>query len=196
MRRGSNRRAQCTPRAQGRPAREPFLEHRRLVGGGPWARNSKPCVSTAVSSCMCRDVWPIACGDAVSTVLATSPMWTFSNYATKKHSTATRLFPAKSGPQRRGGRCVSDRRQLRKPVPVVPVPGRVGAFGRRVQGRFKYAGNRYYLWVTDPVYERQYLAKLDGDYQIGECFFTVSLGEPYGGACYKLIASIITGERR
>ena len=46
-----------------------------------------------------------------------------------------------------------------------------------------------------PVYERQYLAKLDGDYQIGECFFTVSLGEPYGGACYKLIASIITGER-
>ena len=47
------------------------------------------------------------------------------------------------------------------------------AFGntkRRVQGRFKHAGNRYYLWVTDPVYERQYLAKLDGDYQIGECF--------------------------
>ena len=73
------------------------------------------------------------------------------------------------------------------------------AFGntkRRVQGRFKYAGNRHYLWVTDPVYERQYLAKLDGDYQIGACFLTVSLGEPYGGACYKLIASIITGERR
>ena len=73
------------------------------------------------------------------------------------------------------------------------------AFGntkRRVQGRFKYAGNRYYLWVTDPAFERQYLAKLDGDYQIGECFLTVSLGEPYGGACYKLIASIITGERR
>ena len=78
----------------------------------------------------------------------------------------------------------------------MPVPGSVGAFARRVQGRFKHAGNRYYLWVTDPVYERQYLAKLDGDYQIGECFFTVSLGEPYGGACYKLIASIITGERR
>ncbi len=73
------------------------------------------------------------------------------------------------------------------------------AFGnrkRRVLGRFIYARNRYALWVTDPGYERRYLAKLDGDYQIGECFLTVSLGERYDGACYKLIASIITGERR
>ena len=73
------------------------------------------------------------------------------------------------------------------------------AFGnrkRRVQGRFMYARNMYALWVTDPGYERRYLAKLDGDYQVGECFLTVSLGERYDGACYKLIASIITGERR
>ena len=72
------------------------------------------------------------------------------------------------------------------------------AFGnmkRRVQGRFRHARNRYVLWVTDPGYERRYLAKLDGDYRIGECFLTVSLGEPYDGACYKLIASIITAER-
>ena len=72
------------------------------------------------------------------------------------------------------------------------------AFGnrkRRVQGRFMYARNTYALWVTDPGYERRYLAKLDGDYQVGECFLTVSLGERYDGACYKLIASIITGER-
>ena len=73
------------------------------------------------------------------------------------------------------------------------------AFGntkRRVQGRFRHAGNAYALWVTDPVYERQYLAKLDGDYQIDECFLTVSLGEPYGGAVYKLIAAVITSEHR
>lgn len=70
------------------------------------------------------------------------------------------------------------------------------AFGnnkRRVQGRFRHAGNGYGLWVTDPVYERRYLGKLDGDYRIGECFLTVSLGEPYDGACYKLIASVIAG---
>ena len=67
------------------------------------------------------------------------------------------------------------------------------AFGnmkRRVQGRFVYGGKHYGLWVTDPTYERRYLAKLDGNYRIGECYLTVSLGEPYGGACYKLIASI------
>ena len=68
------------------------------------------------------------------------------------------------------------------------------AFGnpkRRVQGRFSHAGKDYALWVTDPGYERRYLAKLDGAYEIGECYLTVSLGEAYGGACYKLIAAII-----
>ncbi len=49
----------------------------------------------------------------------------------------------------------------------------------------------YRLWVTDPRYERAYLAKPDGDYEIGEAFLTVSLGEPYNNACYKLIAAII-----
>ena len=68
------------------------------------------------------------------------------------------------------------------------------AFGntkRRVQGRFSHGGIRYYLWVTDPVHERRYLAKLDGTYPVDECFLTISLGEPFGGAVYKLIASII-----
>lgn len=73
------------------------------------------------------------------------------------------------------------------------------AFGnpkRRVQGRFRHAGTEYALWVTDPQYERAYLAKLDGAYQLGECWLTISLGEPYQGACYKLIAAIIADEGR
>ena len=73
------------------------------------------------------------------------------------------------------------------------------AFGnnkRRVQGRFSYAGKDYALWVTDPLYERKYLAKLDGVYGIGECYLTISLGEPYLGACYKLIAAVIECDRR
>lgn len=68
------------------------------------------------------------------------------------------------------------------------------AFGnstRRVQGRFAHAGVYYHFWVTDPVYEATYLARPDGAYQIGESFLTVSLGEPYNGACYKLIAAIM-----
>ena len=67
------------------------------------------------------------------------------------------------------------------------------AFGnhkRRVQGRFKYDGTEYRLWVTDPIYERAYLARPDGSYEIGESFLAVSLGEPYKDECYKLIAAI------
>ena len=74
----------------------------------------------------------------------------------------------------------------------VLVPGR--AFGnpkRRVQGRFTLDGTEYRLWVTDPGYERAYLSQKDGDYQLGECYLTVSLGEPFEGRCYKLIATII-----
>jgi hypothetical protein len=72
------------------------------------------------------------------------------------------------------------------------------AFGnrkRRVQARFSYAGNDYALWVTDPNYEREYLAKLDGVHDIGECYLTISLGESYHGACHKLVAAIIESDR-
>ncbi len=68
------------------------------------------------------------------------------------------------------------------------------AFGnskRRVQGRFAHADQTYSLWVTDPKCERHYLAKLDGTYQIGACYLTISLGEPFEGSIYKLVAAII-----
>ena len=68
------------------------------------------------------------------------------------------------------------------------------AFGnskRRVQGRFVHAGQNYTFWVTDPIYERRHLAKLNGTYRIGECHLTISLGEPYQDAIYKLIAAIV-----
>lgn len=62
---------------------------------------------------------------------------------------------------------------------------------RRLQGRFIHSGHEYWLWVTDPHYEREYLLKDDGIFDLGECYLTVSLGEPYEGAVYKLIASVI-----
>ncbi|MDD9960873.1 MAG: hypothetical protein OXU70_02125 [Gammaproteobacteria bacterium] len=85
--------------------------------------------------------------------------------------------------------------QVEKLTLSVFAPGE--AFGnskRRVQGRFEYAGERYALWVTDPGYEREYLKKLNGTYALGPCHLTISLGEPYDGFCYKLIAAIIKGE--
>jgi hypothetical protein len=63
---------------------------------------------------------------------------------------------------------------------------------RRVQAVFHHAGSRYRLWVTDPIYERKYLAQPDGVHDLGECYLTMSLGEPHDdGYCYKLVAAII-----
>lgn len=66
-----------------------------------------------------------------------------------------------------------------------------GNYKRRVQAQFDHAGERYRLRVTDPVYERRYLAEPDGLYDLGECYLTVSLGEAWEGAAYKLVAAII-----
>lgn len=63
---------------------------------------------------------------------------------------------------------------------------------RRVQARFEYRANGYRLWVTDPTIERPYLARANGEYLLGECYLTVSLGEPADdGYCYKLVAAVI-----
>ena len=73
------------------------------------------------------------------------------------------------------------------------------AFGnpkRCVRGTFRHAGTEYALRVTDPEHEGRYLAKLDGAYQLDECYLTISVGEPFQGACYKLIAAIIAEEGR
>lgn len=85
-------------------------------------------------------------------------------------------------------------------VPAVRIsvfsPG--AAFGnpkRRVQARFKLGGDDYWLWVTDPTYERRYLAQDNGEYALGPCYLTLSLGEPYGGYAYKLVAAIIEGTK-
>lgn len=85
-------------------------------------------------------------------------------------------------------------------VPEVRIavfsPGQ--AFGnpkRRVQARFMLGGDDYRLWVTDPDYERRFLAQANGDYDLGPCYLTVSLGEPYGDYVYKLVAGIVEGPR-
>jgi hypothetical protein len=44
--------------------------------------------------------------------------------------------------------------------------------------------------VTDPVVERQYLAGKDDEYKVGHAILCISLGEPYGGYAYKLIAGV------
>ena len=74
----------------------------------------------------------------------------------------------------------------------VYAPG--AAFGdskRRVQGQFRFGNNYYALRITDPDIERAYLKCEDGNYNLGECYLTISLGEPYKSYCYKLIAAVM-----
>lgn len=65
---------------------------------------------------------------------------------------------------------------------------------RRVQARFRHCSLEYRLRVTDPVYERRYLAMPNGEHQLSKCFLTISIGEPWKGFCYKLVAAIIETE--
>ncbi|NUQ78409.1 MAG: hypothetical protein HUU21_33180 [Polyangiaceae bacterium] len=76
------------------------------------------------------------------------------------------------------------------------------AFGnpkRRVLAAFWHRDVQYALWVTDPLIERDYKARPDGTYSLGECCLCVSLGEPMrkqnGESCrYKLVAAVIQRE--
>jgi hypothetical protein len=72
-------------------------------------------------------------------------------------------------------------------------PGR--AFGnnkRRVQAQFQFDGEEYFLYITDPIIEREFLGGKNGKYKIGDCFLTISLGEPYQDYMYKLVAAVIS----
>ena len=66
-----------------------------------------------------------------------------------------------------------------------------GNLRQRVQGRLLYGGTDYWLRVTDPEYELNYSGMPDGQYSLGNCLLTISLGEPFEGFAYKLIAAII-----
>jgi len=74
---------------------------------------------------------------------------------------------------------------------VVAVEGaEFGNGKRKVRGHFTLNGAQYWLSVTDPVVERQYLAGEDGEFEVGHAILCVSLGEPYQGYAYKLIAGV------
>jgi len=64
---------------------------------------------------------------------------------------------------------------------------------KRLRTRFFYKGQEYSLPVTDPVMENRYLDHDIGRYPIEEApvYFTISIGEPYEGFCYKLVAGVV-----
>lgn len=66
---------------------------------------------------------------------------------------------------------------------------------RRVQGKFYFNDNYYALRITDLDIEEAYLKREDGNYNLGECYLTISLGNPFNGYCHKLIAAVMEKPR-
>jgi ATP-dependent DNA helicase RecQ len=64
---------------------------------------------------------------------------------------------------------------------------------KRLRARFYFAGEEYRLPITDPGVEDRYLGEPMGQYPLatGDLYFTISIGEPYEGYCYKLVAGIV-----
>jgi hypothetical protein len=59
---------------------------------------------------------------------------------------------------------------------------------RKVRGEFTLNDMNCRLAVTDPIVESKYA---DGTHDIGSAILCISLGEPYEGYAYKLIAGVM-----
>ena len=66
-----------------------------------------------------------------------------------------------------------------------------GDMKKRFRGYFSHFGHQYALTITDPIIGDQYLTRPKGLYSVGTALLCVSLGEPYKGYAYKLIAGVI-----
>lgn len=65
---------------------------------------------------------------------------------------------------------------------------------RKVRATFDYKNDQYVIAVTDPLIERRYFAKQDGEYPLPQALLCVSLGEGFQNYCYKFVAAVITPE--
>ena len=74
---------------------------------------------------------------------------------------------------------------------TVSEPARPSADYPILRGSFNHCGDEYNLRVTDAESENGSVELAYGDYHVGERYLVISLGEPYDGYAYKLIATII-----
>ncbi|HNZ32371.1 MAG TPA: RecQ family ATP-dependent DNA helicase [Smithellaceae bacterium] len=68
---------------------------------------------------------------------------------------------------------------------------------KKVNARFSYRGMPYLLSVTDMMIEREYLMRPQDEYPLENknIYLTISLGEPFNGFCYKLVAAVMMQNR-
>ncbi|MFH1318461.1 MAG: hypothetical protein ABIH71_05550 [Candidatus Omnitrophota bacterium] len=74
------------------------------------------------------------------------------------------------------------------------VNGMFGPYERKkIRALFTYNAVEYDLGITDPIIEHEYKNKEEGEYlfPFDKIYLCISLGTPYRGYCYKLVAAII-----
>lgn len=86
-----------------------------------------------------------------------------------------------------------DSLKLIEPDAISIVVAREGIFGRRAaRAHFLLNGKNYVLKVTDPMASQHYCGLGNGRHVVASARLCVSLGEPFKGICYKLVAGIVT----
>ena len=81
---------------------------------------------------------------------------------------------------------------IRVPSLTLVVGAKSADFPKRiVRGEFTHGRWPYCLAVTDPQVEADYLARPDGRYTLNTPVLAVSLGDPFQGFFYKLIAAVL-----
>ena len=63
--------------------------------------------------------------------------------------------------------------------------------GSKARAKFTYNEDTYNLRITDPKAESYFFKRAGKKYLLNNVYLCVSLGEPFEGYCYKLIAGII-----
>jgi hypothetical protein len=63
---------------------------------------------------------------------------------------------------------------------------------KKIRAEFTFNRNAYRFTVTDPAVERKYLSRKAGLYRVDkpEVYLCLSIGEPFHGYCYKLVAAV------
>ncbi|MCZ0933271.1 MAG: hypothetical protein OXJ52_08990 [Oligoflexia bacterium] len=79
-------------------------------------------------------------------------------------------------------------------VPSIKVHVYTGIYKgkRKARAKFDYNNTKYNLSITDPKAESHFFKKQDEEYPMNNLYLCVSIGEPFNGCCYKLVAGIIT----
>jgi hypothetical protein len=72
---------------------------------------------------------------------------------------------------------------------------REGQSEPKLKGEFTYRDQMYMLPITDVVIEAEYKPKGSGSFDLGPAVLCVSLGDPFHGELYKLIAAVLHDKR-